>query len=212
MKNIFFAAMMFIFLALTGCGSGDVVVNVSSPLINTTISSSLSLDGYVVENPVTLALTPFQNTASVFAGIDPATGAEYRAFIGFHLSGTGGVPLDARIDSATLDIVIKNVQTPNGSIPIRIELVSFAAPLEPNDFDRIILPPLAFTTNVPAISQADVGKSVRVDVTELMREAQRLRLPDFQVRILEDFGIVTPGRIEIDDTNAFAPQLIVDYF
>ncbi len=203
---------MFILLALSGCGSGDVVVNVSPPPINTTISSSLALDGYVVENPVTLTLTSFQNTASLFAGLDPVTGAEYRAFIGFPLSGAGGVPPDARIVSATLDIVIRSIQTTSGSIPVRIELVSFAAPLQPNDFDRIILPPLAFTTIIPAISQADVGKPVLVDVTELMREALRRGHSNFQVRVLEDLGIVPAGLIEIDDTNTLAPQLVVDYF
>ena len=212
MKKSFFAAMMIILFAMTGCGSGEVVVNVSPTLINTTITSSLSLDGYVVENPATFALTSFQNTASVFAGLDPATGAEYRAFIGFPLSGAGGVPLNAGIDSATLDIVIRNVLTSSVSVPILIELVSFSAPLQPNDFDRIILPPLSPLTIKLNIFKTDVGKSVLIDVTALMREAQRLKLPDFQVRILEDLGIVTPGLVEIDNTNAFSPQLTVNYF
>lgn len=212
MKNSFFAAMMTILIALTGCGSGDVVVNVSPTLVKTTIPSSLALDGYVVENPTTRAFTSFQNTASVFAGVDPAIGAEYRAFIGFPLSGAGGVPLNAGIDSATLDIVIRNVLTSGVSVPILIELVSYSAPLQPNDFDRIILPPQTPLTIKLNIFKTDVGNSVLIDVTALMREAQRLRLPDFQVRILEDFGFVTPGLIEIDNTNAFSPQLTVDYF
>jgi hypothetical protein len=50
-----------------------------------------------------------------------------------------------------------------------------------------------------------------------MVEAQRLGLLDFQVRILEDLGPVTPGLIEITDTTgvnrgAVAPQLQVNYF
>jgi len=214
MKIRLFAALLFMGIALAGCGSGEVVVS-PAPLITTKISSSLSLDGYVVENPVTLALTSVQNTASLFAGLDPTTGAEYRAFIGFPLGGVGGVPGNAIIDSATLDIIINDVQIQplNASVPIRIELVSFGAPLLPNDFDRIILPPLAFTTISPPISRTAIGFSVVVDVTVLMREAQRLALPAFQVRILEDFGFVTPGLIEIDDsTTVRAPQLTVKYF
>lgn len=212
MKIRFLAVMVFAFLFLAGCGSDTVVVAVSPVPFKTVITSSLLLDGYVVEDPLNLALTSFQNTASVFAGIDPATSAEYRAFIGFPLAGAGGVPGNAVIDFATLDIVIRTIQTAGSSIPIRIELVSFAAPLQPNDFDRIILPPLAFTTIIPPISPADVGKSVLVDVTAFMREVQRLGLPSFQVRIMEDFGIVTPGLIEIYDTTARAPQLTVSYF
>jgi hypothetical protein len=50
-----------------------------------------------------------------------------------------------------------------------------------------------------------------------MVEAQRQKLLDFQLRILEDLGIVTPGLIEINDTTgvnraALAPVLEVTYF
>ncbi|WP_298437491.1 hypothetical protein [Geobacter sp.] len=85
------------------------------------------------------------------------------------------------------------------------------------DFDRTLQPPLDFTTIVPPISQADVGRHVSVDVTPLMVEAQRLALSNLQVRILEDLGPVSPGLIEISDTTGanrgvLAPLLEVTYF
>jgi hypothetical protein len=50
-----------------------------------------------------------------------------------------------------------------------------------------------------------------------MAEAQRLGLVNFQVRIMEDLGIVSPGLIEINDTTGvnrgtLAPVLQVTYF
>ena len=55
--------------------------------------------------------------------------------------------------------------------------------------------------------------AVTIDVTSLMIEAQRRNLPNFQIRILEDLGIVRPGLIKIDNTTAAtAPLLEVTYF
>ena len=50
-----------------------------------------------------------------------------------------------------------------------------------------------------------------------MREAQRLGLPDFQVRILQDLGPGIPVLMVIDDAtgsdrSSFAPLLTVTYF
>ncbi len=85
---------------------------------------------------------------------------------------------------------------------MRIDLVSFQPPdLIGSDFDRTIQPALATMTLRPPISQADFGGRVPIDVTPLMEEAQRLGLLDFQLRILEDFGFVTPGVIGINDTT-----------
>jgi hypothetical protein len=163
-------------------------------------------------------MTP--SVQSVFAGIDPFTLAEYRAFLDFPLTGVGGVPGNAVIVSAVLDIVIDSIQPQPlfGTIPIRIDLVSFQPPtLITSDFSRTSLWPLATTTIMPPISQADFGEHVFVDVTSLMAEAQSLGLPDFQIRILEDFWPVSPGLIEINDTTGpnrvyFAPLLQVEYF
>jgi hypothetical protein len=157
----------------------------------------------------------------VFAGIDPSSGTEFRAFLDFPLIGANGVPGNAVIVSATLDIVLNNVflQVPTDTIPIRIELVSFPGlTLVTDDFSRTLLPAIAFTTIVPPISLADAGNHVAVDVTSLMEQAQKLGLLDFQVRILEDLGAPFPGLIEINDTTdptirgALAPLLLVEYF
>ena len=219
MKKMFVSAIMvLISLSLTGCGSSG---SSASDLFFTQILSDPTYDGDI---KVPLALTDpiiitqgMGSVQSVFAGIDPTTQAEYRAFLDFPLTGVGGVPGDAVIVSARLNIVIKSIQPQAGTIPIRIELVYFQPPtLIPTDFDLGIQPALAITTNVPPISQADVGYNVSVDVTSLMAEAQRLGLPDFQIRILEDLSAVSLGLIEINDTTGahrgdFAPLLKVTY-
>ena len=128
------------------------------------------------------------------------------------------MPGNAIIASAFLDIFVTSISPANGIIPIRIELVSFQPPtLLPSDFERTLQPPLKFTTIVPPINSADVGAHVNVDVTPLMVEAQRLGLSNFQVRIMEDLGPVSPGLIEINDTTGanratLAPLLSVTYF
>ncbi len=217
MKKMFVSAIMvLISLSLTGCGGSG---SSASDLFFTQILSDPTYDGDIVHDLVTGgAFTVTQgNTQSVFAGVNPYTQMEYRAFLDFPLTGADGVPSNAVIVSARLNIVIKNIQPQAGTIPIRIELVYFQPPtLIPTDFDLDIQRALAITTNVPPISQADVGYNVSVDVTSLMAEAQRLGLPDFQIRILEDFSAVSPGLIEINDTTGahrgdFAPLLKVTY-
>jgi hypothetical protein len=215
-KKFLAATMVFITLALTGCGDDH---GSAPPTFVTDILSDPVFDGDI-EQDLSGVLTITQgNTQSVFAGIDPATFSEFRAFLDFPLTGTNGVPGDAVIVSATLDIVINSISTEfaGGTIPIRIDLVSFLPPtLISTDFDRTIQPALATTTISPSISAADVGGHVAVDVTPLMAEAQRLGLPDFQVRILEELGPVSPGLIEINDTTgagqeSVAPLLSVTY-
>ena len=215
-KTLLAAILVFISISLIGCGGGG-----GSGAIVTQILSDPEFDGDIVQDPLTGAYTITQvNTQSVFAGIDPATGAEYRAFLDFPLTGVGGVPGDAVIVSATLDIRIDNIfsQSLTGNIPIRIDLVSFQPPtLIGSDFNRTVQPALATTTIVPPISQADFGQHVVIDVTSLMVEVQRLGLADFQIRILEDLGLVEPGLIEINDTTGpsrglLAPLLQVSYF
>jgi len=148
---------------------------------------------------------------SVFAGVRPVTLEEFRAFLDFPL---GSIPLNGIISSATLDIFIDSIDVvpPAASIPVRIELVSFPPPLLGSDFDRVILPPLATTTIL--LSAADLNRHVLVDVTHLMATAQANQLPRFQIRLLEDFGFVAPGLIEIDDSlvTATAPLLRVRFF
>jgi hypothetical protein len=204
-------------LAVSGCGDGGR----TSPLILTQIISDQTFDGDIRKDQVTGTFTVTQgNTQSVFAGIDPVTGAETRAFLDFPLTGAGGVPGNAVIDSAFLDITINSIvpQPLIGTIPIRIDLVSFLPPtLVGTDFDRTSQPALATVTIIPPISDRDFGQHISVDVTPLMVEAQRLGLADFQVRIMEDLGVVSPGIIEINDTTGanratLAPLLQVTYF
>jgi hypothetical protein len=154
----------------------------------------------------------------VFAGIDPVARTEFRAFLDFPLTGSGGVPGSANIDSAFLDVYINSLQPTVGTIPIRIELVSFQPPtLIETDFDRTIQPPLASLVVSPPFAQSDVGTNVSIDVTDLMIEARSRGLVDFQVRIMEDLGPAIPILLEINDTTganraSLAPLLTVNYF
>jgi predicted small lipoprotein YifL len=222
-KTLLSAIMVFMILALAGCGNGGGGT-IAPATIVTQILTDPVYDGDILRtspttSTVTQGMTP--TVQSVFAGRDPANPPdEFRAFLDFPLSGPNGVPANAVIVSATLDIVINNVfpQLPGDTIPIRIDLVSFQPPtLLTSDFDLGIQPALASTTIVPSISSMDVNHHVFVDVTSLMVLAQNLVLPDFQVRILEDPGAPFPGLIEINDTTgafrgALAPLLQVEYF
>ncbi|HEY3309582.1 MAG TPA: hypothetical protein VGJ93_14100 [Desulfuromonadaceae bacterium] len=219
MKRALLALVLLItLLALAGCGDDHVS---APPTVVTQILSDVAFDGDIARNAQTGALTVTQgNTQSVFVGIDPATGAELRGFLDFPLSGAGGVPGNAIIQSAILDIFINSIapQPLIGTIPIRIDLVSFQPPtLVGNDFDRTLQPALATTTITPPISQADFGQHVAVNVTRLMVEAQRQGLANFQLRILQELGPGIPGLIEINDTTGgnrptLAPLLEVTYF
>lgn len=219
MKRILAALFgLFLLLSLAGCGDGGS----SGPQEFTTqILSDPALDGDIAQNPFTGVFTVVQgNTQSVFAGVHPFSGVEYRAFLNFPLFGAGGVPVNAVIVSAYIDIVINSIdpQPLNGFIPIRIDLVNFQPPtLIGTDFSRTLQPALATTTLVPPISQADFGRHIFIDVSPLMIEAQSRGLSYLQLRLLEDLGAAVPGRIEINDTTGpnratLAPQLVVTYF
>ena len=211
------AVMLAATLVLTACGHDGG--NDFPPVFTTQILSDATFDGDIAQDPVLatmLTVTQAIFTQNVFAGIDPVSSVEYRGFLDFPLAGPGGVPLNAGIFSASLDIFIDDIQPTAGTIPIRIDLVSFQPPdLIGTDFDLTQQPALA-TITFP-IFQTDFNQHVVVDVTSLMKEAQRQGLPDFQVRIMEDLGPVIPGLIVIDDTTTrdrelLAPLLEVRYF
>ncbi len=215
MKTILFAAFaMSNLLILSGCGSEGG--GGPPPTIVTEILSRATFDGDIQFDPPNVFTVSQGTVPSVLAGIDPVTGSEFRTFLDFPLTGAGGVPDDAIIESAILDIFIDSIsiQPAASSIPIRIELVSFPSQtLLASDFARNIRPALGFTTIIPPISPADVRRNVSVDVTSLMVEAQRRGLTDFQIRILEDDGFVVPGLIEIEDRIVNqTPLLTVTYF
>jgi len=210
MKKLFLAVLSaFMILALAGCGdSGN---NNGTVFVTTDILSDPPVFDGDIERFQTGAFVVTQGMSptvqSVFAGIDPVSGAESRAFLDFPLTGANGVPGNAIIDSAFLDLFF--VQPLSGTIPLQIDLVSFQPPnLIGTDFNR---PSLATIFVSPTIG---FGGRVSINVFPLMDEAQRLGLLDFQVRIIKN---ATSGLIEINDTtgadrSALAPLLTVTYF
>lgn len=216
MKMTFLAALAaFMILTLTGCGSDNNAPSVFVARIfsDSTFDGDIKLDSGLF----TVTQGSVDTQQRLLAGLDPFSPAEYRAFLHFPLTGVDGVPGDAIIESAFLDIFISNIVTEFSSdtIPLRVDLVIFQPPLLiGTDFD---LPAQLSLTLTPPISLADLDRHVTIDVTPLMIEAQRLGLADFQVRIMEDFGNVIPGLIEINNTTGgnrsiLAPQLTVNYF
>ena len=204
-------------LVLAGCGGNG---NDVPPQVMTQILSDARFDGDIEQTSstsytVTQGMSPAVQT--VFAGIDPTVGSEFRAFLDFPLGGSDGVPVNAIIDSAFLEVLVDNVIPDNGSVPIRVELVAFQPPtLIATDFDRTIQPPLGAVLISGDVTAADIGHFVPVDVTPLMIQAQQLGLVDFQVRIMEDLGPPISTLVEIDDTIAAdrpqrAPLLTVTY-
>jgi hypothetical protein len=173
-------------LCLTGCGgsSGGGI----PPSLVSHILSNPRFDGDIEQTSptsytVTQGMSP--SVQSVLAGIDPTTRTEFRAFLNFPPGGSGGVPANAIIDSAFLEVLVDNLIPSNGSVPIRVELVAFQPPtLIGTDFDRAVLPPLGAVLVVGDVTATDIGYFVPVDVTSLMIQAQQRGLADFQVRIL----------------------------
>lgn len=204
MKRTFLALMMLVVvLSVTGCGGGGG--DDDRTLVTREIFSDPTVDGYIrVDGSGSLQVT--RAVTSLFAGVSPSTLDEFRAFLDFPLD---TIPLNAIIQTATLEIRIRNVLAPAGNIPMQIELVSFPPPLQAEDYDSA---PLTITPVVFPIFFSDIGEFVSINVTSLMKEAQARGLSNFQIRILQQFGPAPPGLIEIDDTNANAPLLTVTYF
>ena len=205
-------------LLLAGCGGGDGGIAPPPPSVTTPILSDPSFDGDIQQtSPPSVTQGMSATVQSVFAGIDPGTQTEFRAFLDFPLGGAGGIPPNAIIERASLDIFINSLQPTTGSLPLLIELVSFQPPtLIATDFDRTVQPPLAYISVNPPFTQADVGTNVSIDVTSLMVEVQNRGLNDFQVRLLEQ-GPSIPTLMEINDTTGanrptHAPVLTVTYF
>lgn len=217
-RTLYVTLIGILVLALTGCGGGGSNSGSPQAFYTTTILSDPNLDGDIEQvNTTTFIITQGMSSTvqSVFAGVDPVSFTETRAFLDFPLGGANGVPYNAVIDSAALDIFINSVQTNSGTVPILIDLVETQPSLSNTDFDRNLLPALATISIVPPISPTDVGNYVHVDITALMVLAQSMGLPDFQIRILEDSG-TSVGLIEINDTTgtnrpSLAPLLTVTY-
>lgn len=206
-------------ISLSGCGGGNG--NSGPPTVVTHILSDPAFDGDIEQTSAssfTITQGMSSTVQSVFAGIDPIGGTEFRAFLDFPLTGPGGVPGSAGIDSAFLEVFVDDLQPSTGRLPVRVDLVAFQPPtLIASDFDRTQQPALASVIVSPDISSPDLGMFVPIDVTPLMMEAQRLGLVDFQVRIMEDLGPAIPVMMVIDDSTggnraSRAPLLTVTYF
>jgi len=198
-----------LFLALSGCGGGD-----HQTVFVARVYSDQQADGDIAFDSVLSSFTITNGPPTVFFGIDQSivTQPEHRAFLDYPLDGsTGGdaVPAGARIRSATIELFVNEVSFA-ATVPTLIDLVQYpVSGLEPGDFDS---PPLAFQSL--DLFSSDVGNYVLIDVTHLMVEAQRLGLPDLQVRFLLDFVPGAGGLVGIEDLPrviATAPLLIVEY-
>jgi hypothetical protein len=208
-------------LVLSGCGGGGDGIDSQPRTFTAQIYSDPVFDGDIEQvspNVYTVTQGMSSSVQSVLAGIDPAGGTEFRAFLDFPLGGAGGVPGNAIIDSAFLEIYVDDLNPLSGRLPLRVDLVEFQPPtLVSTDFSRSAQPALASIVLTPDISRSDVGTYVPIDVTSLMREAQRLGVADFQVRIMEDLGPAVPVLMTIDNSTgskrrSFAPLLTVTYF
>jgi hypothetical protein len=206
-------------LCLSGCGGAEL--DDGRELFTTHILSDPRFDGdieRVSADTFTVTQGMSSNVQTVLAGIDPTAGTEFRAFLDFQLGGSQGVPGDAVIDSAFLEIFVDDLLPNTGRLPVRVDLVAFQPPtLIGSDYSRSAQPALASVTVFPDVSSADVSRYVAIDVTQLMAEAQRRRLVDFQVRVMEDVGPAVPVLMVIDDSTGAnrasrAPLLTVTYF
>jgi hypothetical protein len=219
-RAIFLGVALVLATILAGCGGGD---SRRTTTVTTQIFSDPRVDGYIAEDLASAVLSapvPASRGGVGFirVGINPtlgAAGTEYRGFLHFPLEGSGGVPVSATIVSATVEIFINSVQFAS-TVPIRTDLISFTPPLIGSDYDVVLQPPL-LTRSTFNILSGDAGSlvGVLINVTSLMEEAQRQRLPYLQLRFFLPF---TPpgasGLTEIDDrltVGDTAPLLTVEY-
>jgi hypothetical protein len=193
-------------LVLAGCGGGS-----SGPdLFVFEQLSDQPVDGDIgFTAPGTFSISQADATRNVLYGIDSG-GTEFRAFLDFPLDGsTGGgvVPLSAVIVSADIEVFVNNVSS--SSVPTLLDLVPFPVTgLTSVDFDSAPL----LTRPSFNLLRSDINNPVRIDVTSLMREAQRRGLRDLQLRFLLDFVPGASGLVEFDDGLAGrAPLLTVEY-
>ena len=187
-KLLYLGITAVLAMSLTGCGNGTRNIFIAE------ILSDQSADGDIAYDPVLDSFIITNGPNTIFFGIDEVNRnlPEFRAFLDFPLDGSTNeevVPIDAEILSATLEVFIDEVSFA-GTIPTLLDLVTFPINgLNPADFDSS---PLQFPNGSDAtisfnFFSSDRGFFVLIDVTSLMREAQRRVLSDFQVRFLLDF-------------------------
>ncbi len=157
----------------------------SALLFAAQILSDQRSDGDIVFDPLSASYAITHGPHVLLFGIDGrgANAPEYRAFLDFPLDGSAGgpvIPVEAHIVSATLSVTIDFVDFAH-RVPVLLELVRYSVitGLTPADFDSFPLAGRAFE-----IFDFHEGREVRIDVTHLMREAQRRALDDFQLRFM----------------------------
>ena len=192
-------------LVLAGCGGGD---NRTTVVIQSLSDQPVDGDSGFT-SPGTFLISQADVTRTVQYGIDSG-GTEFQAFLDFPLDGsTGGgvVPLSAVIVSADIEVFVNSVSF-SSSVPTLLDLVSFpVSGLTNADFNSAPL----LTRSPFDIRSLDVGNFVRIDVTSLMVEAQRLGMRNLQLRFLLDFPAVA-GLVVLDDgVQARAPLLTVEF-
>jgi len=200
-----------VMLSIAACGGGD-----DSPraIFVAQIFSDQPSDGDIAFDPVQQTLTITNGPGTLFFGIDDLDPnlPEYRAFLDFPLDGSNGwdiIPAHAVIVSATLELFLNEVSFAT-VVPTLLDLVPYPVTgLMQQDFNS---PPVAFRRL--DFFSSDQGKHVAIDVTQLMREAQRLGLSEFQVRFLIDSSVSDIGFVGIADLpniTITAPLLTVEY-
>ena len=205
MRKIGILGLVGVFaLVLAGCGGGDGHRTVVIQSV-----SDQPADGDVgFTAPATFLISQANATGNVQYGISGAT--EFRAFLDFPLDGSNGggvVPLSAVIVSADIEVFVDNVSF-SSSVPTLLDLVPFSiGGLISADFNSALL-----ATRTPFdIRTLDINNFVRIDVTSLMVEAQRLGMRDLQLRFLLDFPAVA-GLVMLDDgVLGRAPLLTVEF-
>jgi hypothetical protein len=196
-------------LLIVSCGDGGN----PQPVIVAHIFSDQPTDGDIAFDPVLQSFTVTNGPETLFFGIDDLDPnlPEYRAFLDFPLDGsTGGdvIPANAGIVSATLEVFINEVSFAS-DVPALLDLVSYPiVGLRVEDFDSLPL-----SSQSLDFFASDLGTIVSIDITSLMREAQRLGLTDFQLRFVLDF-VTNIGFVGIEDlpsVSTTAPLLTVNY-
>lgn len=209
-KLLMMGVIAAVMLTVAACGGSGG----SRPVYVAQIYSDQSADGDIAFDPVLQTFTVTNGPETLFFGIDDRDRnlPEYRAFLDFPLDGSTGedvIPAGAVIVSATLKLFLNEVSFAT-VIPTLLDLVPFPiSQLKPQDFSS---PPLMFRRL--DFFRSDQGNFVSIDVSPLMREAQRLGLSDFQVRFLLDLSVSDIGLVGIEDRPGIAltsPLLTVKY-
>ncbi|OIP34337.1 MAG: hypothetical protein AUK27_07945 [Deltaproteobacteria bacterium CG2_30_66_27] len=199
-------------VVLAGCGGGssgpDLIV--FEQVSDQTVDADIGYTG--AGSPF---ISPATSTGTIQIGVDGG-GTEYRGFLDFPMAGK--IPYDADVQSAYVEVFVASVPF-GANVPVLVELVDFPLPLIATDYFRV--PPSPY---LPAVLSRSIftlrpsdavfpRPSVRIEVTNLVREALQRAQPEFQLRILLDPTIPGPGIVQLDDDVAqTAPFLHVEYF